>query len=420
MFGVISNLIGMSMEQRAMDRRAAEANAAAIQQQQMANRANVRASNVAWNRSQRATDEARAANRQDATRDFRRNLQAARQNSATDYKRGIAAMDRANAFTVSETDRAREHDANLRAAERELALDDQDQQFVRMREAAEKAGLNPLSVIGAASMTPQVSALQSSSFGSSAGIPSGATPFAPSLTPGAVAPTPSVPMSYGAEVFVAPVASNAAVLGSLAELGQQLTSPLAVGKANGQLAADIAKVESEKAESEALIARQPFVPSVGTSVGSLAPPVDQAGNLSFSLPSLGGGGDYGADYSGFEGRPLERDPVINTPAVMQVQMPGEDEPYNLFAPGGSPDVEEIIGAGIQIGPEWVRRRTLENMPRSLDETPGWFQGLTEFQNSVVRVVDPAFNGQGQPRRSIPERPNPFNWYPGAAGSPLYP
>lgn len=375
-FSAIASALGRRSEQSAADRRTAEANARSIAAEKRANRFNERMVDKAHRRDKASYGQAVKDNRANARTDFNRNLAASRQNSATDYKRSMAAMDKANRYTREQALEAREYDRAQRAEERELALDDQSQQFVRMREAAEKAGINPLSALGVASMTPQVSALQSSSFGASVGAPGTMTSLSPSATMGANPAAASTAMSYGAPVFVAPVASNDAVLGAVGELGAELTGRAAVERANAQFSQEVARIEGERQAAGGF--SQAVMPSAP---GVLAPSVVTVDPVS------------GTDPMNPYDMPREVLPVGRTALTYEGVLPNGEDYTMLGQPGDG--IDELLGYGTQIAVQdgWRTRSSLPGFAMNvLNPVRGGVRAAANLIGNLPSIFPPDEGG----------------------------
>lgn len=166
---------------------------------------------------------------------------------------------KAERFSAAQADKANALSEERDLRNREWAKEDYDQQkedygtqFQRLRESAESAGFNPLSVLGS-QMTPGAGAggLSSSSYGAGGGV---------AASSGFATPNPvtagSVPMTYGAEVSVQPLVSNAGILGAVTELGRELTGANAIARETDELYRDLAEIELEKARSGVTAAPQ--------------------------------------------------------------------------------------------------------------------------------------------------------------------
>lgn len=162
----------------------------------------------------------------------------------------------ANKFTKQQNDLAYERSEKRDLRNRDWAKEDYKQQrkdfgnqFVDLRKAAEKAGFNPLTALGA-QMVPSMGAggLSSSSYGSGQGMAaSSGFSTSPSVTGGSV--TGSAPMAYGAPVSVAPLVSNDAIIGAVSEIGRELTGVNAIARQTDQLNRDIAQIELDQLRS---------------------------------------------------------------------------------------------------------------------------------------------------------------------------
>lgn len=215
------------------------------------------------------TDRANAEARAAATLAFRRNQRASAKANRWNVKQAALAERRsddnattarrfnadqaakANRFTKDQADLAYQRSERRDLRNRQWAKDDYQQQkadygsqFERLRSAAEKAGFNPLSVLGS-QMTPLSAAggLSSSSYGAGVGV-GASTGFASS-----VGPTASVPMAYASDVAVAPIASNAAVVGAVGELGAEVTGANAVQRQTDELYRDLAQIQLDELRS---------------------------------------------------------------------------------------------------------------------------------------------------------------------------
>lgn len=207
---------------------------------------------------------------ENATVAHRRNTRAA----AVAHKRDRSNMKHQNRFNSKQAQRAREWDRSTLKMQRRWQKGDQASQFVDVRAAAEAAGFNPLSVLGSG-MTPV--SLQ------------GTTSAA---AYGATAPASSVPMTYGQPVYVAPLASNDAIMGTVEELGRQLTGTEAVQKANEKATIELAQIEQER--KQAGLEKPIVAPSQGApGVADLRPPVRPVSSMRVSDNVVQGGGVYG-------------------------------------------------------------------------------------------------------------------------------
>lgn len=352
----VASLFGNRQQAQAGVAATRVANQGAIDQLNRANKFNVKATNRAnkWNARQSEIAENRG----------RSNTKQAQSFSANQ-----AAI--ANQFTKEQIDTAyqREEASDLRDrawAQEDYAQQRQDlsTQFTDLRAAAEKGGFNPLSVLGT-SMVPSMGAggLASNSFGAGSGVAAGG--FA---LPGAQTPPSSVPMSYGAPVAVAPLVSNDAVVGAVAELGQELTGANAVGRANDQIYADLAQVELERAMSDA---PSGFGPRVPAPMGNFAVP---AGHTRTSAPpgsSVGSGevshaGRVPDSYVTNTNDPLLRDdqpvevvPATRSPFIQEIDnrvtdVLGGPMPF-LGQDGEMVGIDELAGMAVQAAPMLAMR-----------------------------------------------------------------
>lgn len=383
----VTGLFGRRDEQRQARDNTAEANAAAREQMNLANRFNVEQATVANRRNVKNTrlvdrindKNAQVANRFTAQQTRQANRASSRQaakanrfssaeaEKARDYNAQQARQ--ANKFSARQANKANEftaeqqHKANVftrRESKRAQALTeasalrnrewgkedyaqqraDMSNQFTDLRAAAEKAGFNPLSVLGS-QMVPQMGAggLSSSSYGSSSGVAGsgvaasgvGGSSSAPMgvaasgvggsgvLSPvSGVAPA-STPMSYGAPVSVAPLVSNAAITGDIAELGRELTGVNATQRANDQLYDDLARIELDQARAGAPIMPTGSAPSV-PGVAGLRPAVVPVGSVSAS--------------PGME-REYQIAPMVNSGQAMDIER-ADGSTFPIWAVNGEP------------------------------------------------------------------------------------
>jgi len=202
---------------------------------------------IAWNRNKRATKRANKFNVRQALKAEERSDE----NAAISREYNSAERALANEFTKAQVDENFQRSEARDLRNREWAKDDYEQQrqdfgnqFTDLRAAAEKAGFNPLSVLGS-QMVPSSGAggLSSSSYGAGQGQAASAG-FA-----GSQGVVGSVPMAYGAPVSVQPLVSNAGIVGGVAELGQELTGLNAVQRQTDQLYRDLAQIELDQARS---------------------------------------------------------------------------------------------------------------------------------------------------------------------------
>lgn len=239
---------------------------------------------------------------------------------------------------------------------------DMGNQFVALRRAAKKAGLNPLSVLGASMVPGPAGGLSSGSYGAAPGV--GAMPVA--------AMGVSSPMAGSAgEIAMPPVSSNEAIMGGIYELGMELSGEAAQQRANAQVAADLMKIELEQAKARAVA---PMVPP-DLSGSALGPQPTVYGGNRGTVPSLGSTfrlgkapemsmsdswASEGADF-GIESVPA---PATTGRAVIKNKVTdwlvGEDGASALIGPDG-----ELIGLGQaavlagsmlpQIGAHWGQK-----------------------------------------------------------------
>lgn len=185
---------------------------------------------------------ARVANRHAATKGFQRdrstmnkadrmNDRNIRQANRFAHKEARLAWDRTDEAALRNRAWAKEDYVQARA--------DQATQYTDLRAAAQAGGFNPLSVLGTGISAAPAGGLTSSSYSAASGA--GAMPV--------VGMGASVPMSYGAPVAVAPLSSNAAIIGAVQEFGQEITGVPAQERANAQLYSDIARIELERARA---------------------------------------------------------------------------------------------------------------------------------------------------------------------------
>jgi len=303
-----------------------------------------------------------------------------RADALADYnlQRNRANVDlkRANEYNEAMRDESRVYQEGIDARNRSNQLEDIDQQFVRMRAAAEKAGLNPLAVLGGGgTMTPSALSSGSTSFAASAG-PIQSTVQAPGYNMG------SVPMSYGAPIAVTPLSSNEAVVGGVVELGQELTGSAAIERANEQFWQDMAMQEAQRDAAVPDAARSyPTVPDGRVPVmGNTATPVS-------SVSSTG-------NYSGV---PVSQDPEIRTPLTMGVNNP-DGSVTNIVAPGGDPEIDTVANWGFSDAARIIAGDFgVEITPSSAYDT--WQQGVRQGAYgpvgaavSVIREFTPSLSG----------------------------
>lgn len=327
----------------------------------------------------RATELANAAARQAATVAHKRNKQAA----TLGFRRDVRTMERANdmnqvntkqaqAFNSKEAAIARTAQRNMTFQAREWqnqdyrrTKEDQSNQFVALREAAEKAGFNPLSVMGAGGFVPpSAPGLGSSSFGAASSP--GAPPVAGFGS--------SVPMSYGAPVSVAPLASNEAVVGAVAELGRELTGVNEIERANEQFYRDLAAIESERA-SQRMPAPVVYAPTPGVAgLGRTAVPVgDERGN------------PYALGY--------ELESPRSVPLSYHGTLPNGQDYELLGQPGDG--LDELLGTGVQIGAQesWRRRSDVPGRAWDVINPVGNIPELVEgFITNLPRIFPPDVGG----------------------------
>ncbi|AXH76576.1 MAG: hypothetical protein [Microviridae sp.] len=272
---------GRASDQKFMREQTNKANAFSVNERKISNRYNAQQASVANQRNVKnaiRTDAMNDENARVANRVAGRNEKRARDFNAEEAQKSrdfTAEQNRiANAKTVQAQVRAHNW------AEEDYARGKQDQasQFTDLRAAAEAAGLNPLSVLGAGSVPTSSTGLSSSSFAAGSGAAATATA---SDTFGGQAPGvmgASVPMSYGAPVAIQPLVSGDAVVGAVGELGRELTGVNAINRANEQVYTDLAKIQLE----------QSLRPTVDTDMApaALRPPVIPTGGPpDFELPA---------------------------------------------------------------------------------------------------------------------------------------
>lgn len=217
--GLAGGLFDRGEEQDALDDRADAANGMELERWKMTNKANKRAATVSYMR------DIKTMKRTDRMND--QNVRAAQRWQA---KQALKAWDRTDKSALRARRWAKEDYRQQKA--------DVGNQFVRLRAAAEKAGYNPLSVLGAGSgMLSPAGGITSSSYGAASGV--GAAPVS-----GFAASTPMA--GYGAPVHVAPLASNDAIEGLVGELGRELTGEAALDRQRNAIAEEIATIELER------------------------------------------------------------------------------------------------------------------------------------------------------------------------------
>jgi len=300
-----------------------------------------------------------------------------REDSRTAYDRSVKSSEQARAW--AEEDYAR-------------AKSDQASQYTDLRAAAEKGGFNPLSVLGTGMTPTPAGGITASTFAASPGV--GLSSAQAMSVQGVQA---SVPMGYGAPVVAQPLASNDAILGSVAELGQELTGAAAVGRANDQLYSDIAAIELDRLRGSPS-SQYPVVPPRVDVAPSLGPTATRVGNTA-STPGMTP--FYGGNL--YQDMGLEIDPVIEIPLFNRVRTP-DGQVYNTISPGGDFDLDSAINAGLQIGVQKIMRDTVE-----MSRNP------TQAVRAVSEWQDRHIFGDG-----VTYRPSSFsNRVPGFAGSPFY-
>lgn len=255
----------------------------ARQNRENTDRANAQAraeNDRAWQRNKLATKRGNKWNARQARIAEKRTDE----NAAVSRRFNAKQADKANYFTKAQTDKAYERSEardlrNRGWAEEDYAQqkDDFATQFSRSRDAAIAGGFNPLSVLGS-QMTPSMGAggLSSSSYGAGQGAAASA-----GFSGGMQAAPASVPMAYGAPVAVQPIASNASIVGAVAELGQELSGENAVQRQTDELYRDLAQIQLDQARSGV----RPGYPETPVgSVPSLGNHAAPAGNVSSSSP----------------------------------------------------------------------------------------------------------------------------------------
>lgn len=356
-FGAVFGQLGGGLfdedrQQDALDDRTAAANAASIEQQRLANKANRKAATVAYKRDRKTMKVADRMNDANAAveREFLRK-EAAKSRAATER----AAL------------------RNRRWAKQDYRQTKADQatQLLRLRRSADRAGFNPLSVLGTPMVPGAAGGLTSSSYAAASGV--GVTPVS-----GFGA---STPMSYGAPIAVAPLASNEAVEGAVTELGRELTGEAAIERANAQLAQDIAKVELERMKAglgAPIVPNAPMVASLGGATFETSPGVARMGSPPVQVGSERSMGPW-----------------------LTTDMPQPHKPADAGVDDANPRSEELVpvknDSGMtKLDSNWVREITggvPAYIPTVNDEPVGgeffgpiWGIGGAAFNNRVLRPM----------------------------------
>lgn len=262
-----------------------------------------------------------------------------------------------------------------RAAERERrrALEDERQKFVRLREAAELGGFNPLT------------ALAGGGLGGLSGLPSG----------------------------TAPLASADVIMGGLLDLGREFSGEAAQQRARDKVAADLNAVRLEQARAE-------------LKAGPFPGQITRRSNVSISKPSLASNKETLAGVSSranagksigqiiAPGREVDVAKLNNSPGVFELEnvltggpvvIPGDGEPW------GIDEVATAVVVGLpQVGYNWSNQvlsygksrmsAGVDVLRRNVDtpiQTIG--RGLQQIGNQPLIVKD----GWDQPV-------NPYNPY----------
>lgn len=257
-----ASLIAQKRDQKFQVKQTNKANAMAINEARRADKVTNNRINTAYRRDVKA---------------YEQQKKDARQSANIDRNRANVDIQRTREYDRGQVEDARKYTEMIARRERNHQISDIENQYVRQREAAEKAGFNPLSVLGTGGqMTPQALSAGSSAFAASP-APLGSA----AAVPGFGGAGGSVPMSYGAPIAVTPLASNEAVVGAVSELGQELTGSAAIERANETFWQELAAREAEQAAAVPDSVRNyPTVPGNRVPVlGSNATPV---GNTSTS------------------------------------------------------------------------------------------------------------------------------------------
>jgi len=238
--GVVGGLFGNSQEREA----AAEANQQSWDQMLWQNSFNRGQARVAYKRG-------------------RKNMRLADRMSDKNVRLAQKFQGKQAKLAWERTDEAALRNRKWAKADYRQQKKDMGSQFVRLRHAAEKAGFNPLSVLGASMVPNPAGGISSSSYGAASGV----API------GVSAPGVSAAMGgYGAPVAVPALASNDAILGGIQELGRELTGEAALERENAKFANELARIELEQAKARLAA---PAVPTTfGMGLGRQAVPVD--------------------------------------------------------------------------------------------------------------------------------------------------
>lgn len=290
--GLAGGLFDRGQEQDALDDRASAANAMELERWKMTNAANKKAATVAYRRDMKTMK------RSDRMSD--QNVRAAQRWQA---QQALKAWDRTDKSALRARRWAKEDYQRQKG--------DVKNQFVRLREAAEKAGYNPLSVLGAGSgMLSPAGGITSSSYGAASGV--GAAPVS-----GFAASTPMA--GYGAPVHVAPLASNDAIGGLVGELGRELTGEAALDRQRDAIATEIASIELERMRG-GFPAQGYGLPALGA-YAAPTPSARMSGAPEDVVPGMDG--------------PFPGTPEWEDKESKALQWPVEAEPATVYGGGGA-------------------------------------------------------------------------------------
>lgn len=300
------------------------------------------------------------------------------------------------------TDRAAIRNRKWAMTDRKLEAEDQLNQFVRLREAANKAGLNPLSVIGADMVPSPAGGLSTGSYAAAAGV--GVAPVNAFAS--------STPMGAGGYTPV--LASNDAIIGGIQEFGREISGQAALERSNLALNNEIARIELERARAG--MARPVVPPAAQLGGAGLGRQAQRAGNVATGVPSLGDLDDWFP-----QGQPVSQRSITDTHNPREVNLKPTDniDPMGVFdsdliraLTGGFPvyyptvDGEPAGGAaavwGIGVPGAVLRRRVVDPINSAIRDTwDGFVRGSAErsFTPSLGVTFDennPFGGGQFQP------------------------
>lgn len=331
-------------------------------------------SEKAWRRGVRL---GRRETKIDEKRNIRQSNAQARRAERRADRRTIAAEDRQKAWSLEAEKRSNRRvvQAENRAEDRQIAAEerakeDRDQQdktqFTRLRKSAERAGLNPLTVLGLSSGS---AGLGGATFGATPGV------GVDSFLPGAASPVVG---------YVPPLTSSDALNGMVSEYGQ-----VSVGSGGGgwsSFSRDLARIEADRVGSQiegpyvpsdktslklAALAASPVAGVQGFSPGLVSPQMaNQAPGRDWAWGEWPNGQPLNADwggsqkfegyapvmhsYSGAFGRPIEERPMTNMVPWAQYEiLPGfavwwpadsDGEPWTPMEAAGP-----LASAGVALG-----------------------------------------------------------------------